>query len=72
MDVGVQFSVRNATVLAQCQKCIGRHTTRTSKIGFKNRTERRRKADSSALAQIGLLISNSQGIPTVKRIRKTA
>ena len=34
--------------------------------------ERRRKADSSALAQIGLLISNSQGIPTVKRIRKTA
>ena len=37
-----------------------------------DRTERRRKADSSALAQIGLLISNSQGIPTVKRIRKTA
>ena len=37
-----------------------------------DRTERRRKADSSALAQIGLLISGSQGIPTVKRIRKTA
>ena len=35
-------------------------------------TERKRKADSSALAQIGLLISNSQGVPTVKRIRKTA
>ena len=37
-----------------------------------DRTERRRKADSSALAQIGLLISGSKGIPTVKRIRKTA
>ena len=35
-------------------------------------TERKRKGASSALAQIGLLISNSQGIPTVKRIRKTA
>lgn len=42
-----------------------------TQIKFDN-TERRRKADSSALAQIGLLISNSQGIPTVKRIRKPA
>ena len=47
------------------------HIRHFTQIRF-DRAERRRKADSSALAQIGLLMSNSQGIPTAKRIRKTA
>ena len=35
-------------------------------------TDRRRKADSSAVAQIGAIIAHSQGIPLVKRVRRTA
>ena len=35
-------------------------------------TERKRKGDSSAVAQIGEIIAHSQGIPMVKRVRKTA
>ena len=35
-------------------------------------TERKRKGDSSAVAQIGAIIAHSQGIPLVKRVRRTA
>ena len=33
-------------------------------------TERKRKGDSSAVAQIGAIIAHSQGIPMVKRVRR--
>ena len=37
-----------------------------------NGAARRRKADSSAVAQIGAMIARSQGEPRVRRVRRTA